>query len=176
MGVTVVWTYEPDQGSTLVQAISQIHTKLEDMGASRDGKFNYKSEFYKSVDPKAARNFYTLETSEYPATIFARVDDGNKNTCMQCDSPLESKFLAQGTNFRAILGLLLKIRDFFKSKRKYEVQGRTLVQDLVLLNLGVRWKIADFWIRPGIVTSNGNNRALTVEIEYAPSVKNRIFS
>merc|ERR1712106_279822 len=28
---------------------------------------------------------------------------------------------------------------------------------------------ADFWIRPGIVTSNGNNRALTVEIEYAPS-------
>ena len=92
MGVTVVWTYEPDQGSTLVQAIAQIHTKLEDMGAARDGKFNYKSEFYKSVDPKAARNFYTLETSEYPATIFARVDDGNKNTCMQCDSPLESKF------------------------------------------------------------------------------------
>ena len=30
--------------------------------------------------------------------------------------------------------------------------------------------MADFWIRPGIVTSNGNNRALTVEIEYAPSV------
>ena len=109
MGVTVVWTYEPEQGSTLVQAIGQIHQKLEDFGATRDGQFNYKSEFYKSADPKTARNFFTLETSEYPATIFARVDDGTKNTCMQCDSPLES--------------LLMKIRDFFKSKRKYEVQG-----------------------------------------------------
>jgi len=47
------------------------------------------------MDKKTARDFYTLKTSEYPATIFARVDDGdrNKNTCMQCDNPLESKIL-----------------------------------------------------------------------------------
>ena len=47
------------------------------------------------MDKKTARDFYTLKTSEYPATIFARVDDGdrNKNTCMQCDNPLESMIL-----------------------------------------------------------------------------------
>ena len=44
------------------------------------------------MDSKNARDFYTLKTTEYPATIFARVDDQdkNKNTCMQCDNPLES--------------------------------------------------------------------------------------
>ena len=30
--------------------------------------------------------------------------------------------------------------------------------------------MADFWIRPGIVTCNGSSKALTVELEYAPSV------
>merc|ERR1739838_225427 len=60
---------------------------------------------------------------------------------MQCDSPQK---------------LVDENQRLFQIKTKYEVQG-------------VRLKMADFWIRPGIVTSNGNNRALTVEIEYAPS-------
>ena len=52
------------------------------------------------MDKKTARDFYTLKTTEYPATIFARVDDGdrNKNTCMQCDNPLESKNLLDSTD------------------------------------------------------------------------------
>ena len=52
------------------------------------------------MDKKTARDFYTLKTTEYPATIFARVDDGdrNKNTCMQCDNPLESKNLLISTD------------------------------------------------------------------------------
>ena len=57
------------------------------------------------------------------------------------------------------VGLLFKIRAFFQPKRKYEVQG-------------TRYKMADFWIRPGIVTCNGSSKALTVELEYAPSVGN----
>merc|ERR1711953_358606 len=144
MGVTVVWSYEPEHGVPLPQAIAHIKSKLEDCGAQKEGNFKYESEFYKSMDKKSARDFYTLKTSEYPATIFARVDDGdrNKNTCMQCDNPLES--------------LLFKIRAFFQPKRKYEVQG-------------TRYKRADFWIRPGIVTCNGSSKAVTVELEYAPS-------
>merc|ERR1711953_1653970 len=144
MGVTVVWQYEIEANSSFTQAIAHIKSKLEDCGAQKEGNFKYESEFYKSMDKKTARDFYTLKTSEYPATIFARVDDGdrNKNTCMQCDNPLES--------------LLFKIRAFFQPKRKYEVQG-------------TRYKMADFWIRPGIVTCNGSSKALTVELEYAPS-------
>merc|ERR1711953_641995 len=144
MGVTVVWQYEIEANSSFTQAIQNIHQRLDDCGAQKEGNFKYESEFYKSMDKKSARDFYTLKTSEYPATIFARVDDGdrNKNTCMQCDNPLES--------------LLFKIRAFFQPKRKYEVQG-------------TRYKMADFWIRPGIVTCNGSSKALTVELEYAPS-------
>ena len=56
-----------------------------------------------------------------------------------------------------IVGLLFKIRAFFQPKRKYEVRG-------------IRFKMADFWVRPGIVTMGGSNRSVTVEIEYAPSV------
>merc|ERR1712242_273632 len=144
MGVTVVWQYEIEANSSFTQAIQNIHQRLDDCGAQKEGNFKYESEFYKSMDKKSARDFYTLKTSEYPATIFARVDDGdrNKNTCMQCDNPLES--------------LLFKIRAFFQPKRKYEVQG-------------TRYKRADFWIRPGIVTCNGSSKAVTVELEYAPS-------
>ena len=62
-------------------------------------------------------------------------------------------------NASIVPGLLFKIRAFFQPKRKYEVQG-------------TRYKMADFWIRPGIVTCNGSSKALTVELEYAPSVRN----
>ena len=76
------------------QAIQTIHQRLEDCGATKEGNFHYESEFYQAMDSKNARDFYTLKTTEYPATIFARVDDQdkNKNTCMQCDNPLESNF------------------------------------------------------------------------------------
>ena len=63
------------------------------------------------MDKKTARDFYTLKTSEYPATIFARVDDGdrNKNTCMQCDNPLESKILFAVTIEMHLMQVLFQV-------------------------------------------------------------------
>lgn len=69
--------------------------------------------------------------------------DKDKNSCIQCDSPMES--------------LLVKLREFFTPKRTFEIRG-------------TRFKLADFWIRPGIVTSSGSNKCVTIEIEYTPSV------
>ena len=40
MGVTVVWSYEPEHGIPLPQAIAHINSKLEDCGAQKEGNFN----------------------------------------------------------------------------------------------------------------------------------------
>ena len=44
MGVTVVWSYEPEHGVPLPQAIAHIKSKLEDCGAQKEGNFKYESE------------------------------------------------------------------------------------------------------------------------------------
>ncbi|CAG5088565.1 Oidioi.mRNA.OKI2018_I69.PAR.g11885.t1.cds [Oikopleura dioica] len=150
MGVTVVFQWELVDGQTHQQAIQELHGRINNTGAVQEGKFYYESKFYQASDSSTTRgktfskDFYTLKTSEYPVTVFARVDDStkDKNSCIQCDSPMES--------------LLIKLREFFTPKRTFEIRG-------------TRFKLADFWIRPGIVTSSGSNKCVTVEIEYTPS-------
>ena len=44
MGVTVVWQYEIEANSSFTQAIQNIHQRLDDCGAQKEGNFKYESE------------------------------------------------------------------------------------------------------------------------------------
>ena len=146
MGVTFVILYELDEGQNHQQAVQLIHSRLDSCGATREGNFQYESEvqvfqsylfltenqFYQTSDSKNARDFYTLKTTEYPATVFARVadEDKNKNTCMQCDK-VSIVFLIifdSNSTFQAFRKSSLQNSKFFLAKTKIR-SSRNQVQN-----------------------------------------------
>ncbi|MCJ8744122.1 hypothetical protein PDJAM_G00114940 [Pangasius djambal] len=145
MGVTCVCQVPVVEGKSVQQTVEQLHKRLEQLGAVKQGSFFVDCETYHATANTGAQPsklLYVMHNSETPLSCLALFDGGPT--------------LAADANFDV---LMVKLKSHFQNAKGHKVESR-----------GARYRYADFLIKIGTVTMSSSARGISVEVEYSACV------
>lgn len=146
MGVTILQPFPTLENKTGSATIEFLTKRILTLGAVPQGQFLVDCETFHSTQHMGnAKAIHILHNSEYPASVFAMLDNGTKLIPLVADSLFDL--------------VILKMTGAYTSKKQTKIESK-----------GQRFELGDFLVKLGSVTMNQTFKGVMVEVEYRPCV------
>jgi len=142
MGVTILTPYSL-QNKSGAECIEELTKRLLALGATQSGHFLVDGDTFENSFNKT--KIHVMHNSEYPASVFSILDNGQKHIPLITDLIFDL--------------LMLKVSPVYTSKKMIKIESK-----------GPRFELGDFLVKLGSVSmsQNQNFKGILIEVDYRP--------
>ncbi|CAG9799026.1 unnamed protein product [Chironomus riparius] len=143
MGVTILVPYPLDNKKTGPEVVEELSKRLLAMQATQTGHFLVDGDVFESSFNKT--KIHVMHNSEYPASVFSILDNGQKQIPLITDLIFDL--------------LMLKVNPIYASRKQLKIESK-----------GPRFELGDFLVKLGSVTMSQSQtfKGLLIEVDYRP--------